>query len=650
VSLSSTKWLLHSVRLAVLILLGVGLGSLFLDGESRWSLTYFDFLQEKTKISSQNHVALVVVDQNSLTQFYEKKGLVHPLPREVYGAVAHVAAHFSATALFYDILFTEPSVYGVEDDLNFVNFLKASKVPIVLPDQGQEQTIKRPIEALEKAAQSLASVNSENDADGVYRRSLAGNSVANVVSDLLQQPMSSRMPRYMHYYSEKAFPHKNLYEVISAYDDLVDGKSVSGDFNEMRGKVWVVGFAAPGLNDLKPTPIDPRAPGFIVPATGIANNLSGHGLHRVQTAAGALICFLSAVLSLCAVRLNRLRSWSFAFFLVSAALVPLLISSFFWMESVWLSPLPLMVAGGVVGGCELFWVYRRVWRDQIRMADMIRHSMSSDMVDLVRSGNVKISRFGETRPVTVLFSDLVGFTELSEKISPEDLVRVLNGYFDEVVNLVTTGHGYVDKFIGDAVMAFWGAPIEQKDHAALAYQTAVNFHKAAERYNEKLERFFPHMNRLSTRVGLHSGPAVVGNIGASHRHNYTAIGDTVNIASRLESLCKYYGVQLIASDAAVLAAGMAGRRELIELDHVIVKGRSSPLRIYTYVPLKELAGTEDFVRGLELYYRGDWVGALKLLETCDFAPSRVIANRCRSCLTEGCPVELNDGVWSLETK
>lgn len=641
----------HSlIRLFSLVILGVALGLLLEGRENRLSFAFFDFMQRQTQLTVQDQVALVVVDQNALNQLHKKKGLVHPFPRELYGAVARVAGRFSARAIFYDILFTEPSFYGVSDDENFARLLKESQVPVVLPDDGPSGSIQRPVSTILPAVTDFALVSTKNDDDGIYRRYLGGNSVANVVAKMLLKSGTVRTPDFLRYYSEHSFPHKNLFEILAAYDDLEDGVPVKGDFTALKNKVWVVGYAAPGLLDMKPIPTDPRAPGFIIPATGVANALSGHGLTSGSRTVFVLLLLLTATLSLGVVKLSRDRSWTFIALGCVLLFFPSVLSILLWHHDTWLSPVPLFVAGLCAGGGELYFVYRTVWREQNRMANMIKHSMSANMVDLVRSGQVQVSRFGELKPVTVLFSDLAGFTELSEALSPQQLVEVLNGYFDEVVNLVTTGEGYVDKFIGDAVMAFWGAPVSQDNHAQLAFHAAVHFHRAAERYNEKLEIKFPGVPRLGTRVGLHSGIAVVGNIGASQRHNYTAIGDTVNVAARLESLCKYYGVELIMSESVLQESGFVGRRDVVELDHVVVKGKKESTRIFTFVSDWDSDSVDRYRRALALYYQGKWQDAIGLLEQSKFNPSRVILNRCQQCLTQGVPSELFRGVWSFDSK
>ncbi|MEY2987290.1 MAG: hypothetical protein RJB13_811, partial [Pseudomonadota bacterium] len=451
--LKAVKRFHHTNRLILWVILGLGFGLMTLIHANRISFSFFDVLQTKTQLNTQDNVALIVVDQKALDQFSSKKGLVFPFPRELFGAVARVAKQFSARAIFYDILFTEPSGYGVSDDENFAELLRESNIPVILPDRGPEGSIRRPVATIVPAVSEFAQVSSINDSDGIYRRYLGGNSVANVTTKLLMNSYPNPAPDFLRYYSESAFPHKNLFEILTTYDEIEDGVPVSSDFSDFKYKVWVVGYSAPGLHDLKPTPIDQRSPGFIIPATGLANALSGHGIQALSLGFSSALIFLSAVLAISVVKLTSTPSWTIVALSSVLLVMPTCLSIAFWFYNYWVSPLPLFAAGICAGGGELLYVYRTVWREQSLMANALKNSMSANMVELVRSGHVKVSRFGELKPVTVLFSDLVGFTEISERLSPHDLVLVLNGYFDEVVNLVTTGQGYVDKFIGDAVMA-----------------------------------------------------------------------------------------------------------------------------------------------------------------------------------------------------
>ena len=199
-------------------------------------------------------------------------------------------------------------------------------------------------------------------------------------------------------------------------------------------------------------------------------------------------------------------------------------------------------------------------------------------------------------------------------------------------------------------MAVWGAPIKQDNHAQLALNAAIQFQKAVENYNQKLRQKNPNLNTLGVRVGVHSGVAVVGNIGARHRHNYTVIGDTVNLSSRLESLCKAYGAQILMSEETVTSAQAMNFPGVLELDRVIVKGKTTPTRIYTYIDPEAGLKTENYTLGLQSYFQGNWQAALSHFEATDFAPAHVMAERCRTALAHGRLESWKDGVWVYDSK
>lgn len=207
---------------------------------------------------------------------------------------------------------------------------------------------------------------------------------------------------------------------------------------------------------------------------------------------------------------------------------------------------------------------------------------------------------------TVLFSDLAGFTSISENMAPADLIRLLNEYFSPLTEIILAHQGTLDKFIGDAIMAFWGAPVPLEDHAVKACQAALAMQRTmaglASRWQEK---GFPS---LSTRIGIHSGPFVAGNVGSRERFNYTVLGDTVNLASRLESVNKIYGSNTILSqDSHRLVADKFLWRKL---DLIRVKGRGQPVNIYELLgsrgDVKEPFWLEAFAAGREAYQARDW--------------------------------------------
>jgi class 3 adenylate cyclase len=182
---------------------------------------------------------------------------------------------------------------------------------------------------------------------------------------------------------------------------------------------------------------------------------------------------------------------------------------------------------------------------------------------------------GERREVTVLFFDVAGFTKLAEALSAEELVALVNGYLDELVAAIFRHGGTFDKFIGDAVMAFWGAPLPQADHAARACRAAIDMQRSFERYTAAHADL--RVRSLHCRIGLSSGPAILGNLGSTHVMSYTAMGDTVNVAARLEGVNKIYGTTILAAESTVRAAAWDTAREI---DLVRVMGRAEPIRIF----------------------------------------------------------------------
>ncbi len=204
-----------------------------------------------------------------------------------------------------------------------------------------------------------------------------------------------------------------------------------------------------------------------------------------------------------------------------------------------------------------------------------------DLVRRVLSRGEKAILGGETRRMTIFFSDLAGFTSLSEAIEPKELVLLLGGYFDEMTKVVARNRGTVDKFIGDGIMAFWNAPEEERDHASLACIAAIE----SQRRLEEMKATDPAIANISARIGIATGDVLVGNIGSHERMNYTVMGDTANLAARLEGLGKVYGTGILVSEATYQDA----RSQVVmrAVDVVAVKGRKAGVRVYEPIGLRD---------------------------------------------------------------
>jgi adenylate cyclase len=274
--------------------------------------------------------------------------------------------------------------------------------------------------------------------------------------------------------------------------------------------------------------------------------------------------------------------------------------------------------------------------------------LSPDLVAEIARDPDSLKLGGEKRIISVIFTDIREFTSLSEKLAPEKLVSLLNRYLSPMTRIVMEERGTLDKFIGDAVMAFYNAPLEVPDHAARACRSALRMLEELARLNTQLEA--SGMPTIKIGIGIHTGEAVVGNMGADIRFDYTAIGDSVNLASRLEGLTKYYGVSAIVSDETRRAAGEGFHFR--ELDLVRVKGKQKPVAVFELMMENSMI-YDSFKNGLKLYRNRDFKEASRIFEhlesvNCD-STSALYAGRCREFLANP-PDEDWDGVYVANAK
>ena len=242
--------------------------------------------------------------------------------------------------------------------------------------------------------------------------------------------------------------------------------------------------------------------------------------------------------------------------------------------------------------------------------------VSPSVVDELIKGDLETTLAGHRRSLTVLFSDLRSFTTLSEKLGPQKTTRLLNTYFDEMIPVVFKHNGTLDKLMGDAIMAFFGAPIALTDHPVEAASTALEMTTAL--HHLKRTHSLPGIDNLDLGIGLNTGQVTVGNLGSQEFMDYTIIGDAVNLASRLEGLNKTYGTRIIISEftAAALSDAFCVRK----LDHVRVKGKKESVTILELMGFTEQmsSGTAQLVKAfesaLEAYAQRQWRSAQKLLK------------------------------------
>ena len=275
--------------------------------------------------------------------------------------------------------------------------------------------------------------------------------------------------------------------------------------------------------------------------------------------------------------------------------------------------------------------------------------VSPDLVKQIEKNPDKLVLGGEQRELSILFSDIRGFTTVAESLSPPELVKLLNEYLSPMTRIVLEERGTLDKFIGDAVMALFNAPLDVSEHATHACAAAVRMMEELNLLNAGFaER---GMNTLDIGVGINTGPAVVGNMGADIRFDYTAIGDSVNLASRLEGLNKYYGSHILVSEETRSQVNDS-RFTFREVDIVRVKGKHLPIVMYELM-ISDLDILPHFEDALEKYRSQDFAGAKLifdgLVSSNNDGPSRLYAGRCGEYLAAPPPADW-DGVYVAKSK
>lgn len=657
----------RTIGLLVVLAMLVGfVSSAITPSFKRLSWPVYDLWQRSTAIEKAEGVTFVVISQGSLEQQSEN-GNNWPWPREFYGALISVANRIGAKSVTLDMVFRGQSLHGMQDDKALNAAISASKIPIILAGEDGRNTPpphSTIVEGITGDHLRYGIVTVPPERDGVLRRmplQVNGRPPVALTAAAIEgrhQTTEDGEPIWLRFYKRKGIPYVEVSDIFEMFRFFEDGKSLSLELETakkiLENTHWIVGSSAPGLLDLKPLPTEPYAPGALIHATALANILQGVSVRiasPLKTGLAGFILFLFMGLAI--------------FFCVTpipAVVGSLSVSSFgafglsylAWGMGWWINPLPLFLTSLIVAALALATRFQVEWRERERLARSIENSMSAEMVDMIRRGDVKLTRYGEDRTISILFSDLSGFTTVSERLNAGELVNLLNLYLDEVVELIFKHGGYVDKFIGDAVMALWGAPIQDPEgHAKNALACSLEFEAAVMRFNKKARETFGLTEDLFTaRVGVHTGPAIVGNVGSHSRYNYTAIGDSVNLASRLEGIGKHYNTYLLVSEEALREAGRIEDSEFVEVDVMAVKGRTKPTRIFTHVPGLSRQAKEAYDAGRKSYLKAQFQEALKLFEAAaaEISCAKTMVERCKRGIESGQLPSLRNGIWHHDEK
>ncbi len=443
------------------------------------------------------------------------------------------------------------------------------------------------------------------------------------------------------------FPHHSVCDVLA-------GRVKPETF---RGKIVLVGATATGIYDMRVTPHGSVYPGVEIHANVIDNILHRHFLiHSGWTRlldVGAIVV-MGLVMGIAIPRMKALGGIVLFLALMGAFVAGN--TAIFIRYSLWLNLVyPLLTMIAIYLGIA---VYRYVTeeREKKKIRGAFQYYLNASVVAEILKDPSKLKLGGDRRNLSVMFSDIRGFTSISEKLSPEELVHLLNEYLTAMTDIVFKYDGLLDKYIGDAIMAEFGAPIDQPDHALRACRTGIGMIGELERLRKKWSA--EGRPEVAIGVGINTGDMVVGNMGSQMRFDYTVMGDSVNLASRLEGANKEYGTMILISESTHERV----RDELFcrEIDAVRVKGKERPVRIFELLGEKGDAArwqafAVPFERGLARYRACQWDEAIRdfneVLEIKpDDGPARLYIERCEAF--KACPPPEGewDGVCTMTRK
>jgi adenylate cyclase len=448
--------------------------------------------------------------------------------------------------------------------------------------------------------------------------------------------------------------------------DVLDGH-VSAD--RISQRLVLIGTSAAGLLDLKTTPIDPTMPGVEVHAQILENILSNSMLSSPNYAVGVELS-VAFVMGVAIIWLAPILS-PMLLLLFGATVIAMLAGASWYLftEERLLIDFTFPLLSSLLIYLTLVFtnfVKEQAQRRQIRLA--FSQYLSPTLVEQLAQSPEKLVLGGEQRDMTIMFSDVRGFTTISEiyKEDPQGLTALMNSFLTPLTNAIIDRKGTIDKYMGDAIMAFWNAPLHDPAHELNACEAALDMLDRVERLNREREELAKVNNGLfvpiNIGVGINTGSCVVGNMGSDLRFDYSVLGDSVNLASRLEGQCKSYGLPIIVGSKT--ANVVKDRFAILELDFIAVKGKKEPEVVYAIVGRDDMAKSGRFQRWRDLnmrmlsrYRSRDWTTALAVIEEGRAADEegrfktlyKIYSERIHA-FQQNPPPEDWDGAYALESK
>src|SRR3989338_2592638 len=617
------------------IAIAAALSALMVSGAfkmSREKLTDFLF----TAKNAPDNIVIVEIDDESIRTLGQ-----WPWPRSLFGSLVDKLQ--AAKVIGIDVNFKERSRLGEADDLALAAVLKRSAIPVILsaellPNGGLIQPASVFSESIN------AYTNIVISADGTARKiNYSNQGRLNFAATVAQKYLGdgkisipSQISRIFYGGPNRTYSH------TKALDVLKNGFKTK----VVKDKIVLLGATARDLQDYHQTAFNLTS-GVEIQANAVSTLLEQRFFRESSFTNILLVILLSlygAWLS------HKIKNFLGLFAAIGVSLATYNITAFALFDRLILVDLFYPNLAFALGSITSLGIeYFATSKEKKFIQESFGRYLSPDVIRAILKNPATLSLGGKKENLTVLFSDIRSFTTISETMPPEKLTHFLNSYLGRMTDIILNSGGVIDKYIGDAIMSFWGAPLPKPDHALAGVLAAIKMVAELQKFNEEHTRHNDSYPAVNIGVGINSGEVTVGNMGSEKRFDYTVIGDNVNLASRLESLTKTYGVNILISEMtkqmlpvpskAEEGENDATARKIItrELDRVLVKGKKHPVRIYEVVPQGKENGIvpilDIFDGGREHYYKGEWDKAIEKFETVLTAnpqdgPSQTLRDRC----------------------
>jgi adenylate cyclase len=641
-----TKTLIVSLSVAAVVTILIFTG--FLD---TWESKISDSLYASS--STLDDIVIISIDDKSLQELGR-----WPWPRDYFARVIKNLNQSSVIGI--DISFFEPA----EGDSELADSLKTHNVVLAMEytsfsyrnDELYGESLLKPTTTLGTSGVDFKTgfVNLYTDSDGVTRSFIPRISGIEdhdhfsilVVGEYLgSTPNLGNSRMLIKFYA----PPKG-YNYIS-FSEIYNNKT---DPSYFKNKIVLIGATASDLHDDAVVPISNQAmPGVEINANLVQSILTRDYLYYQDDVTAVGIIFLFSLLA--GIIMYRFRIHIATILLAIIAIVYIFYSIYTFDTGIIMNILYPLLSISVVYIILVVIYYLTEEKSRKWITSVFGKYVSPVVIEnLIKNPN-KINLGGEKRNITLFFSDIRGFTSISEKLKPEDLVRLLNEYLTEMTSIIIKDQGLVDKYMGDGIMAFWGAPLDQINHAEMACSSSLEMIDKLGELKKKWKK--EGIPSFDIGIGLNSGDAIVGNMGSYSRFDYTAMGDNVNLASRMEGLNKIYGTNIIISKNTYNI--IKDKFECRKLDIVKVKGKKKSISIYELISYKDKTSKKqkDFIKhyekGLELYFKKKWKESIRSFQASikiiDDNASKVFLTRCKEFLKNP-PSKDWDGVWEIKTK